>query len=129
MCAGDAAGLIVGGEDAANGAGATAGAGFVAAELCDMEYWKDDTWPQGQAAVLRRQWAARFVPLPACPVKHRLPAPTEREESLSREEEEARAARLLGEGRASRALWKRESNRNGWRTSFDRLAEILSRLG
>ena len=31
-CAGDAAGLTVGGEGAANGAGATAGAGFVAAE-------------------------------------------------------------------------------------------------
>jgi Activator of Hsp90 ATPase homolog 1-like protein len=24
---------------------------------------------------------------------------------------------------------QREGNRNGWRTSFDRLAEILSRLG
>jgi hypothetical protein len=32
MCAGDVAGLIVGGEGAANGAGATAGAGFGAAE-------------------------------------------------------------------------------------------------
>jgi hypothetical protein len=32
MCAGAVAGLIVGGEGAANGAGATAGAGFVAAE-------------------------------------------------------------------------------------------------
>src|SRR5271166_4634912 len=32
MCAGSAAGVIVGGEGAANGAGAIAGAGFVAAE-------------------------------------------------------------------------------------------------
>jgi hypothetical protein len=37
MCAGDAAGLIVGGEGAANGAGATAGAGFVAAEPAPFE--------------------------------------------------------------------------------------------
>jgi hypothetical protein len=33
MCAGDAAGLIVGGEGDATGAGVIAGAGFVAAEL------------------------------------------------------------------------------------------------
>src|ERR1700722_12902189 len=32
MCAGDVAGLIVGDEGVANGAGATAGAGFVVAE-------------------------------------------------------------------------------------------------
>jgi hypothetical protein len=32
MCAGGAAGLIVGGEGAANGAGATGGAGFAATE-------------------------------------------------------------------------------------------------
>lgn len=38
MCAGDAAGLTVGAEGAANGAGAIGGAGFVAAEPAETRF-------------------------------------------------------------------------------------------
>ena len=46
----------------------------------EMGYWKADTWPHGQAAILRRQWATRVVSLPAC----RVATPTSRANGTGR---------------------------------------------